>query len=284
MILNNVDPNRLLTDITVTVSGNVTGFDLYGMVTGDFNSSFTPSAAKSTNSSLALTYDGSIQVGANQVFELPLRAASAMEIGAVSMILNIPSDLVEVMDVKVNGSTDPVSWTMNGNELRIGWNSATPVNIPENGTLVNLKLKTTNAFTVGQSIVLALTSDQLNELADGNFNVIEGAVLLVEQVDNGMVGINNQPDSHLLSLSNYPNPFSTSTTVTYALPYNGKVTLEVYNMLGQLISTLVDETQNEGKYSVKIDGSKLQQGFYSVKLRLQTKEAEIDRSIKLIVN
>jgi hypothetical protein len=272
------------TSFTVNVAGDVLNYGLYAQCTGDFNGSFTPSAAKSIASSLVLTNGGTMVAGANQEFELPLRTQSEMDVSAVSLILDIPSAMTEVMDVKVNGSNDPVTWTLNGNELRIGWNSTIPVNIPADGNLVILKLKTTGAFTNGNSIMVNLVADPLNELADANYNVIENAVLVVNEVVNGMVGIADQPASDLLSLSNYPNPFSKSTTVTYEIPYDGKVTLEVHTMLGQLVKTLVDETQAEGKYSLKVDGSTLKPGFYSVVLRLKTTEGVIDRSIKFVVN
>ncbi|MFA5971107.1 MAG: right-handed parallel beta-helix repeat-containing protein [Lentimicrobiaceae bacterium] len=283
-IQNNFDSKCSVTDINVQVSGNTPDFDLYGMCTGDFNGSFTPSATKSANSSLILTNEGMMVAGSNQEFVLPIRAASAMDVSAVSMILDIPSDLLEVKDVAVNGSTDPVAWAVNGHELRIGWNSTMPVNIPANGSLLILKLRTTSAFTEGNSILLNLVTDPLNELADATYNVIENAVLVVNQVNNGMLAIPAQPGSNLLSLSNYPNPFNGSTTVTYEIPYDGKVTLEVYNMLGQKVTTLVDKTQSAGKFTLKADAGSMQPGFYSVILRLKTKDGEMVRTIRFIVN
>ena len=59
------------------------------------------------------------------------------------------------------------------------------------------------------------------------------------------------------SLSNaYPNPFNPSTTIQYAFPanYNGQVTLNVYNIRGALIRTLVDEQKNPGIYIAQWDG------------------------------
>jgi len=51
-------------------------------------------------------------------------------------------------------------------------------------------------------------------------------------------------------LGNYPNPFNPSTTIRYALAADSRVTIGVYNMLGQLVNTLVDEVQSAGKRSV----------------------------------
>lgn len=61
---------------------------------------------------------------------------------------------------------------------------------------------------------------------------------------------------------NYPNPFNPSTTITYSLKSAGKVRIDIYNTLGQLVRTLVDLEQNPGEYKVIFDASKLSSGLY----------------------
>jgi len=56
-------------------------------------------------------------------------------------------------------------------------------------------------------------------------------------------------------LQNYPNPFNPATTIRYELPVSRKVTLSIYNLLGQKIRTLVNRTQEAGSYSVVWDGT-----------------------------
>jgi sorbitol-specific phosphotransferase system component IIC len=63
-------------------------------------------------------------------------------------------------------------------------------------------------------------------------------------------------------LQNYPNPFNNSTTIRYYLPYATTVSLRLFNPMGQLVTTLVDETQEAGYYSTHVDGAHLASGVY----------------------
>jgi hypothetical protein len=65
----------------------------------------------------------------------------------------------------------------------------------------------------------------------------------------------NIPKEFLLS-QNYPNPFNPTTRISYQLPVRGDVTLEIFNLLGQKIKTLVSKNQAAGSYSILWDGKK----------------------------
>jgi len=53
---------------------------------------------------------------------------------------------------------------------------------------------------------------------------------------------------------NYPNPFNPETTISYSLEHSGNVKIEVYNVKGQLVRTLINEAQNAGKHSAVWNG------------------------------
>jgi spore coat protein A len=65
---------------------------------------------------------------------------------------------------------------------------------------------------------------------------------------------------------NYPNPFNPSTTVKYALPKAGFVTLKVYDVMGREVAVIVNEYKNAGSYDAKFKADRLSSGVYFYKL------------------
>ena len=65
---------------------------------------------------------------------------------------------------------------------------------------------------------------------------------------------------------NYPNPFNPVTKLSYELPFDSKVNLSVFNMLGQKVMDVVNEFQNAGTYERTIDASTLSSGIYIYQL------------------
>lgn len=86
--------------------------------------------------------------------------------------------------------------------------------------------------------------------------------------ENGGIASNyqdNAPVDFALE-QNYPNPFNPSTTIRYDIPWDVHVTLELYNILGDRVTTLVDSRHTRGVHHHEVDGNVLASGVYFYRL------------------
>jgi len=83
----------------------------------------------------------------------------------------------------------------------------------------------------------------------------------------------SEPHDNLTTISqfqleqNYPNPFNPSTTINFTIPVSGFVSLKIYNILGEEVSTLVAKKLSAGSYSYTWDAGHLASGLYIYKLK-----------------
>jgi hypothetical protein len=84
---------------------------------------------------------------------------------------------------------------------------------------------------------------------------------------NGDAGAEKPPVPQTFALDqNYPNPFNPSTTIHYAVPTAGQVTLRVFDVTGREVATLDEGTRQPGRYSVVWDASDVAGGVYFYRL------------------
>lgn len=131
-----------------------------------------------------------------------------------------------------------------------------------------------------------ITSDTLGTLNVGFIsNVVKATVATVSKladlihcgvgvsevfdIPSTVVSISNNSTADRFSLTqNYPNPFSSTTIISYSLPNTNSVTLKIFDAMGREIKTIVNESQNAGTYSIHFDGSKFSSGTYFYTLEI----------------
>jgi hypothetical protein len=132
----------------------------------------------------------------------------------------------------------------------ISWTQGTPTYYPESWFWLNY----------GESVI-ALTFEETTTGSGNDFNRTAEALL------NGIVdylGFNelkivgdskSMIQNDLTVLPAYPNPFNPSTTITYGIDTDSKITVQIYDITGQLISTLINTEQTQGWHSVVWNGT-----------------------------
>ncbi len=79
---------------------------------------------------------------------------------------------------------------------------------------------------------------------------------------------------------NYPNPFNPSTKISYSIAVDSKVTLGIYNLLGEQVALLINKELPAGVYDVNFDGSKLTSGTYFYRIDASGKDGKSFTSTK----
>ena len=79
---------------------------------------------------------------------------------------------------------------------------------------------------------------------------------------------------------NYPNPFNPSTKINYSIAVDSKVTLGIYNLLGQQVALLINKEMPAGRYDIDFDGGKLTSGTYFYRIDAVGKNGESFTSTK----
>jgi hypothetical protein len=279
-INSNSLPSASYPVVTVGVGTN-TNASIYGLCTGDFNRSFS-AQTKAGATGLAILYEGQVVVGNDTEFKLPVYLVNASGVGAVSMIMNFPADLLEIKDVEMENSAVAPDWAINGNELRIGWFPQNPVYFAGKGELLTLKLKTTSRFTTGDVVKLTLADNSLNELADEYLEPIANATISVAAISGSFAGISDGNGTAGIAFASYPNPFRDHTILSYSIPVPGKVTIEISNILGRRIAILTTESQPMGYHSMDFNTAILEPGVYMATLRYESANNEIIKTIKIV--
>jgi endoglucanase len=90
------------------------------------------------------------------------------------------------------------------------------------------------------------------------------------------------PDAFGL-LQNYPNPFNPETTILYRIPFDGRVKIAVYDVLGREVQTLLEGLQQAGNHEVRFDASDIASGVYFYRLLAESAGKESYTSVKKMV-
>ena len=82
---------------------------------------------------------------------------------------------------------------------------------------------------------------------------------------------------------NYPNPSNPKSKIDYELPFKGKISIIVYDILGKEVAALVNEIKDEGYYTAEFDGSNLASGVYFYRINAESGILNFSKTLKMIL-
>ena len=118
------------------------------------------------------------------------------------------------------------------------------------GSICRVFFTLENKTPAGESIQFSATDASADDAQGAELQLNIQPTTLVTGIDDAAAA----PANFELR-QNYPNPFNPSTIIEYSLPSESRVQIEIFNTLGQKISTLVDEQQKAGRYAVHWNGT-----------------------------
>ncbi|MBK9096604.1 MAG: T9SS type A sorting domain-containing protein [bacterium] len=160
---------------------------------------------------------------------------------------------------------------VSGNKVVLNWQTATEVN--------NYGFEIERSSDKNNWIILGFVNGSGNREAPKDYTFIDDNLIggnkfyyRLKQTDNDgsfvysdIIEVDALPVSYSL-YQNYPNPFNPSTTIRYQLPNEAKVIVKLYDMLGNEVSTLVNEVKQPGVYEVELNAQDLASGTYIYRL------------------
>jgi len=183
----------------------------------------------------------------------------------------------DVYLVKLQDSVVPVelisfSANVNGTDVILNWSTETEVN--NSGFEIERASSLTTPVqedwaTIGFVPGFGTTTETRNySLEDKNLTAGKYQYRL-KQIDlDGTFEYSHEVEADVSTIKdfsldqNYPNPFNPSTTISFSIPSPAFTTLKVYDILGNVVATLVNEEKSSGIYNITFDASALTSGVY----------------------
>jgi hypothetical protein len=156
-----------------------------------------------------------------------------------------------------------VQWTDDSAPLQPGWLQITTDSgfcLPNTSTDIELFFDATEVDTGDYYASIIVKS---------NDPFTPSILVPIHMIVSSTVGLDNDLTTPLVFnlYQNYPNPFNPSTIIKYSIPKTSKVKLTLFNLLGEEVTTLVNEEKNAGYHQVDFNANNLPSGIYFYQLK-----------------
>jgi hypothetical protein len=233
--------------------------NLYYEATGDVNASYVPpTAGFKAEPAMALSYENEVSVQKGQIIDIPVSLDRSANLGSIDLGLTFRKDLIKVLEVP---GFEVVNIDNEKGFVRLSWADVDGRSVSAGEAVVSIKALVLADITADTRV---FELEAMTELGDVTATLIEGTNLKTVALSTAkIVGASD------LFMNNYPNPFNNKTTISYNLPESGKVTIVVYNNLGSVVKTLVDQNQTEGTHTLELNRADFSAGVYTYRLILK---------------
>ena len=247
----------------ISVEGNTCTYDLSFLCYGDVNGSYTPATR---DNSIELMTEGQLVADSYQEMELPVNIKNAVEMGALTLRFAYPEEYLEIEDVVLAATGESLIFSANEGLLTTAWFSLEPIALAENDEFIIVKVRTKDLSNIDEPVVFSLNA--YSELADSSAQVLEDVVIAMPAIITETLGTSdNSMDATHMTI--YPNPANDVCRLSYQLAEAGRVTVSVYNMMGEKVMDGADFRQEEGQHELRLNTSSLAVGMYCCRITFE---------------
>lgn len=264
---------------TIGVDGEQVTNNLKMLWFGDVNASFAPSL-KSPGSDISLAQDGSLLVPSFNEFDVPVKIKGDWEIGAISLGLYYPEEFFRVQGVELKGGFTNFTYSAKNGLFRIAWCDPQGLIIKDQEVLITLKMKSLDLaeLSPGQAFEIY----EHSEFADRSAKVLKDIVLLLPEIQHQSYGISELPPG--FNCSAFPNPFSDNCLIGFTLDRESKVSISLYNCLGERMEQGSEAVYGKGNHEIKLNASDLTPGIYLLKFEILSGRKSYSMVVKVMVS
>ncbi len=294
--------NWVALDTSVTVAGGNLNITLKTICYGDYNASSSKyrdslvnwGMAKSLPENIIAVSDEYITTGTPDYFEIPLRISTKMnDFSALGLELNYPVETFSLVSasmskgsnkngyVKINPTLEEIIAEDNDllvtdedGVIRVVFATTDHFDVAANDEIIRLGFRSHRGSVQG---ALDFELSGTGVMGDQYGQENEDAYLLMPRVF--VLGNNTEPG---FEFTGYPNPFGGDAILTYRIPADGMVKIDVYNAIGELVQELINETRNGGRHEVVFSPGSLPAGMYTFRLEFTGTDKTQNKTIRLI--
>ncbi len=240
---------------------------------GDMEGAFQPTT-KTDPKGIELQYAKKINLRSNELIEVPVYLKNQSSVGGFLMSFNFPEHVLNLEGL--NSQFENVAYSNINGVINVVWQnmSLNAANFDMNKPLFVLKFRTNS---IGES-------DEIENIGlNGQSNLVDASGIALKDAQVSLPSFAGIGSENELS-DIYPNPVYNSATINYSLSSAYKVSLKIYNTVGQLVSNLVNEEQTAGNYEVVFNRSylHLSAGSYIYRLECEGENPFVQSKIMII--
>jgi hypothetical protein len=247
--------------------------NFYGLCVGDVNGSNIPPQGDKNIFGVEINSLATIQAGPGDEIFIPVAINREENIGAISLVLNYPAELMTVTGVNICQGT-PV-FSVKPGILKLVWADLNPIHTLESEPIAFIKIVLSEEFSPGERIEI-LNGSNLTEVCDWEGNPLRDIQVYIPTIS---CSENSRPRVIYL----YPNPVRQYSSLIFTSPESGSAEVSIYNLFGICVDSFEVSAISMGLNNIPILVKDWVKGEYILNFQFSGKIIDLQYQLKMAV-